>query len=46
MATYNKIINNTGADALIPKEVSDEVIKEAPKSSVMLSLAQIGRAHV
>lgn len=39
MATYNKIINDKAAAALIPPEHSDEIIKELPKSSAMLSLA-------
>ena len=40
MTTYNKIINDTAAGALIPPEHSAEIIKEAPKSSAMLTLAR------
>lgn len=40
MATYNKIINDTATTSLIPPEHATEIIKEAPKSSAMLTMAR------
>ena len=39
MATYDKIINRTGAEALIPEQVSAQIIQELPTQSVFLRLA-------
>lgn len=37
---YNNSINRSDAAALIPQEVSNEIIKAAPQSSAVMSLAQ------
>lgn len=39
MATYDALINRTGAEALIPEQVSREIIQMLPTKSVFLSLA-------
>ena len=40
MHEYNNIINRTGATALIPDQVSREIIQEVPRESVFLRRAQ------
>ena len=40
MAEYNNMINRTGATALIPDQVSREIIQEVPRESVFLRRAQ------
>lgn len=40
MPTYNKIIGDAQATSLIPPEISNEIIKDAPKSSAILTLAR------
>lgn len=39
MPTYDSIINRTGAAALIPEQVSRQIIQETPTQSVFLRLA-------
>lgn len=39
MAEYNRMINRSGAEALIPEETSREIIQELPRKSVFLALA-------
>ena len=39
MPTYNKMIDRTGAEALIPESTAREIIQELPTKSIFLSLA-------
>lgn len=40
MATYNSLIDRTGAEALIPEEVSRDIIQGTPTSSAVLRLGR------
>ncbi|MCB0070984.1 MAG: phage major capsid protein, partial [Caldilineaceae bacterium] len=40
MATYNSLISRTDAAALIPEEVSREIIQAVPESSAVMRLAR------